>query len=123
MTTIEIPFGDDWRATFKLCEMAFFNVSAEEWPDACRRRMEHLTNVYDELRHRAHVGLLNDHLGLFPRLDGHEFDGATSLAELRESLVEPRVPVRQVGTRHIELSVPDDFLDALDMTHLRKLRR
>lgn len=123
MTTIEVPLGEDWRATFKLCEMLFFNVTAEEWPEAFRRRIAQVANVYDDLRHRAHVALLNDHLSLVPKLEGHEFDGAMSLAEVRDLLVEPRIPVRQIGTRRVELALPDDFLDALDMTHLRRLQR
>src|SRR5438270_13086770 len=99
MVSIQLPKGTDWRAKFKILEMAFFNIPEEQWPIAFTERIEQLTAVYDDIRHRAHIALLNGHFKLFPALNGPEFDKTITLAKLREVVVEPRVPATSSGTQ------------------------
>jgi hypothetical protein len=122
MITIQVPKGTDWRAKFKILEMAFFNIPEEQWPIAFTQRIEQLTAVYDDLRHRAHIALLNTQLKLKPVLAGPEFDKTITLAKLREVVVEPRVPVSSAGTQTVTIALADHELDNHDMGHLRALK-
>jgi hypothetical protein len=109
----EITPVNDWRTRFRLIEMKILAIT--EWQASLPKALKRIKANYAAI-HQLNVDALNQGLPLAILLRTTDFDGDTTLIDLREDVVAPRI--QPLAPIPIDLGVDEEELTALDMDHL-----
>jgi len=117
MTSFEFQPTSSWRHDFRRLEMQFLRIDEGDWNAATNKTPEQLHDNYTGSVHRLHVDWLNQGLPLKEKLEVGDFDKKTTLIDLREKVVRPRIDPGH--SRAIHLVAPaGKTLAQLGLEHL-----